>query len=383
MKIIYVSPSTLPSPTANSVHVLQQCAALADKGQHVWLYCARRRLRSEEVGNDISCYYGIDTTQIKLCTIYYPFRRGATLVIAIFAIASLLRYPFDCIWSRNLFASVILSILWPSKLTIENHTLEDGWRRRLQLWALARPSINIIAISEMLKSDILSQLNNISGVSPIHVMHDASNEQESVKMGVSFSVGHQLESRYRLKKGVPNVLYVGSLYEGRGIELIEEISKAMQEIRFTVVGGTTEQIAAKRLSNKQGNLEFWGYVKHSDIQGILGQADVLLMPYQMAVNPGYSGGNTVRWMSPMKMFEYMLSARPIVASDLPVIREILTSGDNAILVPPDNHYAWRDAINFLIRSPDFASKIGLRAKKLVETKHTWPIRADRFLEIVG
>ena len=47
------------------------------------------------------------------------------------------------------------------------------------------------------------------------------------------------------------------------------------------------------------------------------------------------GGITTDWMSPLKMFEYMAAARPIVASDLPALREVLNE-NNALLIPPDN-----------------------------------------------
>ena len=57
------------------------------------------------------------------------------------------------------------------------------------------------------------------------------------------------------------------------------------------------------------------------------EADVLALP-----NP--SSAISREFTSPLKLFEYMASGRPIVASDLPSLREVLADGRNALLVEP-------------------------------------------------
>ena len=58
------------------------------------------------------------------------------------------------------------------------------------------------------------------------------------------------------------------------------------------------------------------------------------MPYQAKVSIGVKGHDTGRWMSPMKMFEYMAAGVPVISSDLAVLREILINEKNALLVSP-------------------------------------------------
>jgi glycosyltransferase involved in cell wall biosynthesis len=78
-------------------------------------------------------------------------------------------------------------------------------------------------------------------------------------------------------------------------------------------------------------------------------------------------------MSPLKIFEYMASKKAIVASDLPVLREIL-SETNAILVAPDDLEAWKDAIRKL-KDNTLRKKLGSAAHKAFRSKYTWDIRA--------
>ena len=87
-----------------------------------------------------------------------------------------------------------------------------------------------------------------------------------------------------------------------------------------------------------------------------------------------------KYTSPLKLFEYMASKRPIIASDLPSIREILNT-ENAILVKPGSAKALANAIKFALENPDFCAKISKQAYKDVQ-KYTWEKRAKRILEFI-
>ena len=82
------------------------------------------------------------------------------------------------------------------------------------------------------------------------------------------------------------------------------------------------------------------------------------MPYQTKVSIGSKGHDTGRWMSPMKMFEYMAAGVPIISSDLPVLREILRNEENALLVSPSKHKEWCMALDRLSNDPVLAESIG-------------------------
>jgi len=81
--------------------------------------------------------------------------------------------------------------------------------------------------------------------------------------------------------------------------------------------------------------------------------------------------------SPMKMFEYMASQRPIIASDLPSIKEILNE-NNAILVKSDDSEDLASNINVILKNQDFSDKILMQAYQDVQ-KYSWINRVKTIL----
>jgi glycosyltransferase involved in cell wall biosynthesis len=86
-----------------------------------------------------------------------------------------------------------------------------------------------------------------------------------------------------------------------------------------------------------------------------------------------------QYTSPLKLFEYMASGRPIVASDLPVLREILSDGENALLCPPDSVEAFTAAIRRLRDEPGLGARLAEQAWRDVQT-YSWDERARRVSE---
>jgi len=102
-----------------------------------------------------------------------------------------------------------------------------------------------------------------------------------------------------------------------------------------------------------------------------------MMPYQPRVAAS-SGGDIGRYLSPMKMFEYMASGRAILSSDLPVLREVLTS-QNALLLPPEDVVVWVTALQELRQNPHLRNGLAEQARRDV-VRFTWESRAKRVLE---
>ena len=87
--------------------------------------------------------------------------------------------------------------------------------------------------------------------------------------------------------------------------------------------------------------------------------------------------NTLKFTSPLKMFEYMASNVPIISSDIPVLREVLNER-NALLIPPSDSDALENGINILLKDKNYSSAIAKQALKNV--KHfTWESRAKKII----
>ena len=124
-----------------------------------------------------------------------------------------------------------------------------------------------------------------------------------------------------------------------------------------------------------------GYVDQKSIYEKMSVMDVLLMPYQKQVSIGIDSTDTSKWMSPMKMFEYMSASVPIVSSNLPVLREVLIDNKNSILVKPDDVNEWSNALENLFNKPDLAIRLSENSYKDYQNKYTWNIRAQGILQL--
>ena len=88
-------------------------------------------------------------------------------------------------------------------------------------------------------------------------------------------------------------------------------------------------------------------------------------------------------MSPLKMFEYMSSNRPIISSNLPVIKEVLINKENALLVEPDNLQDWRDAVQLLYQTESLRVQLAENAYKDYLNLYSWDKRAEALLEFAN
>ena len=165
------------------------------------------------------------------------------------------------------------------------------------------------------------------------------------------------------------------MYEGRGIEIIYCLAKTFPDLDFYVVGGNEEHIHALRSKSQLKNFKVVGFVANVEARSLMRNFDLLLMPYQRSVSIGVEGSDTSAWMSPLKMFEYMSSEKPIISSKLPVIEEVLINNYNALLVAPDDLQMWRDAVLRIIEDVALRERLSKNARTDFVTKYTWEARA--------
>jgi glycosyltransferase involved in cell wall biosynthesis len=191
----------------------------------------------------------------------------------------------------------------------------------------------------------------------------------------------EARSTLQLPSG-PLVGFVGrfqAMEAERGVmDLINAIARVDGDLAPTLVlvGGPMDMAPTYRaeavgagLSNDQ--LLIVDRVPNAQVPLWLRALDIGVMPYP----------NTRHYaleLSPLKMFEYMAAALPIVASDLPSIRLHLRDGVNALLAQPGDADAFAGAITRLLRDPAFAQGLAARANDGVAGL-TWDGRARRIL----
>ena len=377
----YISPSSIPSSSANSVHVVMQCAALLSEVGQLSLFANRTLKHEGNLIEEINVRYGVDLSNANLITFHSRLDKFLNLRIALYAFFKLLlgKMPEKVI-SRNLYYSFLHAIVLRKPLVFETHQIEYGFRKGIQKLIMTRSWVKTIVISKKLE-EILAEEH---GVCPYQttVLPDAAPDRLLIapKSKEYEKLYQKIKLPLRNWKSVCG--YFGQLYEGRGIEIIEGMARERPEILFLVYGGEPKDIALRREVNGDlPNIFFGGHVSHPEAQELMRCVDFLLMPYQPKVSIGVKGHDTGRWMSPMKMFEYMASGVPIISSDLPVLREVLVDRKNAILVSPSDQLEWCGALDLLSSDVCLADSIGNRAHQDYRERYTWGARARAILSL--
>ena len=132
--------------------------------------------------------------------------------------------------------------------------------------------------------------------------------------------------------------YCGNTYRGRGLEILVRAAAQMPEVEFLIVGGRERDNALWReMARQEGSANFRieGFVRQREVPSYLLASDVLVMPYssKVTIRDGTEAG---KFTSPLKLFEYMAAGKPIVATGVPSVLEILRPGQNSVVTPPDN-----------------------------------------------
>ena len=142
-------------------------------------------------------------------------------------------------------------------------------------------------------------------------------------------------------------------------------------LKFVIIGGEHEQVTS--LQSKYPRVRFLGFRPYRELADNQAAADVLILP-----NTGKDEISAL-FTSPLKLFTYMASGRPIVASDLPSIREVLDESC-AYFVPPDDAQALARAIAAALKD-SAAQQKAARARELV-VSYTWAARAKKILRVL-
>jgi glycosyltransferase involved in cell wall biosynthesis len=371
MRISYLSASEIPSQTANSVQVMKMCNAFRAKGHEVVLYA---RKGEPMKGGDPFARYGVRGVFPIHFFPWPKLRVVGPIVYVVNVFFHLLRSSLpELFYSRYIYL-IYLATFLRVPCIYEAHALPRGPVGRLvEILFMKRGNfLRLVVISNALKRDYLKTYGTLKR-EKIVVAHDGADIPPEDRSDFLRSTTDSQQDRLRIG-------YVGQLYPGKGMEIIEQLAPRFPEIEFHVIGGRDEDVRYWRERAQFSNLFFHGYVKHGDISEHFRNFQIALVPFQRRVSLEGGRGNIVRWTSPLKIFEYMAYGKAIIASDLPVLREVLKNGENALLVPPEDLEGWARALEELIGNRALMCRLGRAARNLLEEVYIWEKRVVRVLE---
>ncbi len=367
LSIAYFSGSKIPSRAANSVHVMSMCAALARTGHEVVLAAIEG---DEAVAGDDFETYGV-APRFRIVKHAMSSRGVLARLGYARAAPTLLRRVIEpnLVYGRHLLSLSVAS-RWGVPVVFETHQAPSRLERLVERRLFRRRNFaRLVVISEAL-ADEYRRCHPGLAAQRILVAPDAADLPDSTDDDEAVSIR---------REGRLQVGYVGHLYPGKGVEMVAALARNMPDVDFHVVGGTEADLARwrARVNGNGGNgsnLVFHGHVPAGRTEAYRRAVDVLLAPYKAVVHAAGCRAEIGRWMSPLKIFEYMGSGRAMIVSDLPVLREIVTDGVTALLARPDDVDAWVGAVERL-RDPTLRQELAGRARARLVARHTGARRA--------
>ncbi len=174
--------------------------------------------------------------------------------------------------------------------------------------------------------------------------------------------GRELRARYGIGAEQPLVLYTGTFEAYQGLDLLIEAGAILgtthPDARILVVGGAPDQVkrARQAAEGTGNNLIFTGQRPAGEIPGFVAACDIL-------VSPRTSGTNT-----PLKIYSYLRSGRPIVATHLRTHTQVLDSRIALLVLPRADALA--AGLARLIEAPDERARLAAEAKALAATRYS-------------
>src|SRR5690554_5241034 len=254
--LIYISYSTIPSLTANSVHVMKMCNAFLEQNNEVYLFGF---LGKKTTNNVYESYQVSDRIKLNL------MRKTKLNIINRIKYLYFTRKKIKSSGNHYLYGRDLITLFFlrkkSKKIIYEVHQLPSGRFRsfiwNLMLKVLSKRDFKVVVISRSLKEDFINKFKKID-MNKVIVIHDSADIPNKVNV-TNVNTLVKLNSNN-------TVGYIGSLNQGKGIDRIIKIAKSLPDINFYIVGGGTETVHLwKKNSIGVNNVYFHGYVEQKDL----------------------------------------------------------------------------------------------------------------------
>jgi glycosyltransferase involved in cell wall biosynthesis len=363
MKITYLANIRLPTEKAHGAQIMKTCEALAKAGVEVELVVTNRKSEAA----DPFIYYGVESTFkiIRLPVLdtvtWGPL--GFLLEAASFGVAFLfyaLSHRPDVVYSRDELPLFLVNLFF-GHCVWESHTgAYNFFAKRF----LAKHKKTVV-ISQGLKDFYLSK----GAAADMLVAHDA--------IDLNAFINPESQAAARIRLGLPPdkkvAMYIGRLDGWKGVKtLLDAAALLPPGLLVAIIGGEETQVS--ELSKKYPSVSFLGSRPYRELADNEAAADILVLPNtaQDVVS--------ARFTSPMKLFSYMAAGRPIVASDLPSIREVLTENSAKFFIP-DDPKSLAEAIVSVFESVEVYKLLAQTAQAEV-INYSWQKRAEAIIGFI-
>jgi len=362
MKLMYLANIRFPTERAHGVQIAKMCEAFSDAGTTVTLVVPNRAISISENPYE---YYGVKPNFeiVKIGGIENPQSRIGYVISYVKFVLQLpsfcLKNRAEVFYSRDESIVFILS-LFGIKAVWEAH----GWKNNLFTIYFLNKVKGIVAITHMAKKRFVE-----NSVSEQKIIVAPDGVDESL-------IQNKIDKNFARKKlGLPAqgtyAFYIGSLSDWKGYKTLLQCARMLEDlsVKVVIVGGIVE-----KLQKEFPNVIFMNFVPYKELATVQAAADILVIP-----NSAKSIVST-EYTSPLKLFAHMASGRPIIASNLPSLREVLDE-ETAYFFEPDSPESLAKTIRYVAsHSSEANEKANAALTKVWE--YTWKERASRILSFI-
>lgn len=372
MKLVYISYGNIPSRWAHTFQMMRMVEAFSGLVDDATIVTQRHWSRFG-MRFDYRSWYGL-TRPVR---VHHVYRRGVTRRrtfeswkspgFAAHAVNYAKRVNADIVYTR-LPEAVVECVAEGLPTILEHHGFFDVGEIESLVPIIDHPEfLGVVTINDQLKDHYIEVGfdGNRVLVWPDAVSIDrleSTIDRDWARSELGLSIDAKL------------AIYTGHLYDYKGIPELIEAARLRPGIEFVLVGGWPKDVERVREQvSELTNVRVVGFVENSAVPIYQAAADCLVLPNSLR------NEHQAMVTSPLKLFEYMASRRPVVATRIPAMEGFLVDGENAIVVSPECSELLADAIESTINDHCLSREIVQKAFNQV-CQITWQARAAAILD---
>ncbi len=168
-------------------------------------------------------------------------------------------------------------------------------------------------------------------------------------------------------------VYCGRLDGWAGTKIITKLCEAAKTkevtAKFALAGSGAMKVGSKE------NVIFLGEINYEKVPALLAIADVVLVPFPK--------NEVSHAASPLKLFEGMAMQKPVIASKVAGVEEVIVDGENGFLADSDSVEDWLEKVRAILESEEKAKQVGENARRAVIEKFDWKLLAKQYEEVLN
>lgn len=371
-KIYYIANARMPTEKGHGIQIAKMCEAFIEAGIDLTLVVPRRVTDPRSVRE----YYGlrVDVPLVRLPAL--DWYTGGHVGYLLSSVSFMLSY-FYFVWCKRrsgeqcILYTVDTDNYSSSALAFFNLPLfSEMHGAKLRTPAqriLFRRVCGIIAINKI----IVKELKERFPRSRTHYIVEPNGIDLSEFIDID---KRDARTRLGLPQDIPIALYLGRFFDWKGLEILPQAATQTPSVRWQLVGGSAEDFKKLVKGPLPANFFFAGGCPYNERTLWFAAADALIVLGTARDIQSY------RYTSPMRLFEYLATGRPIIASHTPAIREIV-SEKQVLFYEPDNVQDLARVVQYAVtHSAELASRI--EAAKRMATASSWRARAEHIVQFI-